>query len=85
MFRYVGHSSVSSRGGSPAELRGASLTNGELNGGLVDAICSSNAGEMHTHYQIQQLAVLRLYSNTQISNTLFQTLHLKYGDVLDFL
>lgn len=41
--RYVGHSSVTSRGGSPADLRGASLTNGDLNGGLVDAICSSSA------------------------------------------
>nr|XP_055048529.1 NEDD4-like E3 ubiquitin-protein ligase WWP2 isoform X1 [Misgurnus anguillicaudatus] len=46
--RYVGHSSVSSRGGSPADLRGASLTNGDLNGGLVDAICSSSAAKDET-------------------------------------
>ncbi|XP_055048529.2 NEDD4-like E3 ubiquitin-protein ligase WWP2 isoform X2 [Misgurnus anguillicaudatus] len=46
--RYVGHSSVSSRGGSPADLRGAALTNGDLNGGLVDAICSSSAAKDET-------------------------------------
>ncbi|XP_065153967.2 NEDD4-like E3 ubiquitin-protein ligase WWP2 [Paramisgurnus dabryanus] len=46
--RYVGHSSVTSRGGSPADLRGASLTNGDLNGGLVDAICSSSAAKDET-------------------------------------
>ncbi|XP_056595611.1 NEDD4-like E3 ubiquitin-protein ligase WWP2 isoform X2 [Triplophysa dalaica] len=40
--RLVGQSSMASRGGSPADLRGVSLTNGELNGEPVDTTSHSN-------------------------------------------
>lgn len=40
--RLVGQSSTASQGGSPADLRGVSLTNGELNGEPVDTTSHSN-------------------------------------------
>lgn len=59
VFRLVGQSSVASRGGSPADLRGVSLTYGELNGEPVDTTSHSNikmasnsscnAGKMDEH------------------------------------
>lgn len=59
IFRSLRHSSGGSCGDSPADIRGAVLTNGELNGEPAESTCRrnsktainslSNAGQIHTH------------------------------------
>uniref|UniRef100_A0A672R5W3 E3 ubiquitin-protein ligase n=1 Tax=Sinocyclocheilus grahami TaxID=75366 RepID=A0A672R5W3_SINGR len=68
IFRSLAHSSVGSCGDSPADVRGAVLTNGELNGEAADNTCCRNsktaisslsdAGQIHTH-------TLQTYKPTQ--------------------
>uniref|UniRef100_A0A673IWF3 E3 ubiquitin-protein ligase n=1 Tax=Sinocyclocheilus rhinocerous TaxID=307959 RepID=A0A673IWF3_9TELE len=68
IFRSLAHSSVGSCGDSPADVRGAVLTNGELNGEAADNTCRRNsktaisslsdAGQIHTH-------TLQTYKPTQ--------------------
>uniref|UniRef100_A0A8C1MFG1 E3 ubiquitin-protein ligase n=1 Tax=Cyprinus carpio TaxID=7962 RepID=A0A8C1MFG1_CYPCA len=68
----LAHSSVGSCGDSPADVRGAVLTNGELNGEAADNTCHRNsktaisslsdAGQIHTHTHTH---TLQTYKPTQ--------------------
>uniref|UniRef100_A0A671MR70 E3 ubiquitin-protein ligase n=1 Tax=Sinocyclocheilus anshuiensis TaxID=1608454 RepID=A0A671MR70_9TELE len=70
IFRSLALSSVGSCGDSPADVRGAVLTNGELNGEAADNTCCRNsktaisslsdAGQIHTHTH-----TLQTYKPTQ--------------------